>query len=396
MDNLLAPIKKAVMDGLAPTPDDLLVVDYYMSIVVSNFLDPESDPLWGWLIGPPGSMKTELLRSLKDHDCAYFVSSLTPQSLISGFEREDGRDPSLLASIDKKILTIKEFTSVIGLPDSQTRQIFGDLRSIYDGFHNKQFGSVGTRGYTTRFAMLAAVTPHIDKYTMVHNDLGERFLAFRLSRFGAHDWDTRQRLARHVWNAADTKPIWRKVIKDATHAALSVLAKTEMILPTSTEPQIEEMLNISNALTIVRTLTPKDDHPASPELPGRTVQQIKWLTGGHAIVCGRTALDDSDLALARRVSFDTIPAAISRVLLHTYIWQREVPEGSFLALDSLSKATSVPVAWLNHLSRQYKHIDVFDRHQNNIRFCPEFFKHLAESGIIEAGMPSQKEKPHED
>lgn len=380
-DSLLKQARDIVRSSLKPSEDDIIAVDYILSIALSNFLPGEHDPLWGWLIGPPGSMKTELLRSFNKHDKTVLLSTLTPNSLISGYERQDGKDFSLLPKFNGKIVVIKEFTSVIGLPESQLRQIFGDLRGIFDGFHAKGLGTVGIAAYTSFFSLIAAVTPHIDKFTLVHNDLGERFLSLRICR-GRNNWQERSRLARHVWNAAATKAEWRQAIRDIMHKAISTFATTDLVMPSFTEPIIEKMIELADLLSLLRTFAVKDDRPAEPEMPTRTVQQLKIISAGRCLADGRTEVDDADVTFVKRIVVDSLQLPVSQVLLDVYTQQIDIEGRGYIPFSDISKRTGLAVAWIVHLAKQYQYSGVFNRGKQAVRLTDQMVERLKKANLF--------------
>ncbi len=89
-----------------PNTDSLHVL--YGS-VLANRLD--GDPIWLFLVAPPGSLKTELIMSMADAPLIVTTTSLTPHVLISGFPSAGGGDPSLIPKLNGKVLTIKDFTT---------------------------------------------------------------------------------------------------------------------------------------------------------------------------------------------------------------------------------------------------------------------------------------------
>jgi len=112
----------------------------------------EGDALWLYVVGAPGSGKTELVRAFADgRKRAYFLSSLTPNSLVSGLK--DGKH--LLPELDGKTLIIKDFTMTLESHRENRDALFGALRDAYDGSYSKAFGSVGTVGFDQIFPVLA-------------------------------------------------------------------------------------------------------------------------------------------------------------------------------------------------------------------------------------------------
>ena len=61
--------------------EDVLALDVILAVCISNWM--AGDPVWLFVIAPPGGTKTELLRSLQGFRIVS-TSTLTPQTLISG------------------------------------------------------------------------------------------------------------------------------------------------------------------------------------------------------------------------------------------------------------------------------------------------------------------------
>jgi hypothetical protein len=71
------------------TLGDDKVIDVVLGAVVANLL--EGDTVSVQIVGPPSSAKTEILRALFGYSKVYPLSSLTPQTFISGLEEKDGK-----------------------------------------------------------------------------------------------------------------------------------------------------------------------------------------------------------------------------------------------------------------------------------------------------------------
>lgn len=164
--------------------------DVIVDIIVAAALDQKypGDPVWLFIVGPPGSLKTELIRPYSPPDY-YPISTITAHTLITGLKDETARD--LLPELDSKVLIIKDFTTTL-TDEANLTQILSQFREAYDGYYEKGFGSrVGVKRYKANFGFITAVTPIIDSYTTVQNLLGERFLknptqcvGSRIPRFG--------------------------------------------------------------------------------------------------------------------------------------------------------------------------------------------------------------------
>ena len=106
---------------------------------VANYAS--GDPVWPLLVGPSGSGKTEVVSSITSAPNVWPLSSLTPQTLLSGFERQ-GKPASLLLQIGNfGILAFKDLTTVLTMHREARGQIIGQLREVADGKTEKSFGN---------------------------------------------------------------------------------------------------------------------------------------------------------------------------------------------------------------------------------------------------------------
>ena len=159
--------------------DDEIGIDCILATAISALMP--GDPLWMFVVAPPGGTKTELIRGFKGEH-TYSVDVITPQALLSGFRGKEGETVDILNDLDKKLLVIKDFTAMLSKPQRVRDETFGRLRAAYDGSLEGAFGSgVKKVSREATFGILAAVTPIIDHYSTVHSLLGERFIRVRTS-----------------------------------------------------------------------------------------------------------------------------------------------------------------------------------------------------------------------
>src|SRR5688500_9905036 len=74
-DSRWSQFERQVRRYLMLADPDVLI--FTAAIVVANRLD--ADPVWAFLVAPPGGVKTELIRSLDRISDVYPLSTLTPQ-----------------------------------------------------------------------------------------------------------------------------------------------------------------------------------------------------------------------------------------------------------------------------------------------------------------------------
>lgn len=350
MPGVLASLESDFQTVLNLTAEDLLAVRYVMCLSFVNTWHADPEPVWGYLVGPPGTGKTELLRTLEGWARSLVVDELTENALASGSPSEEGQDTSLLPHLDGKVLVIKDFSTVTGQNLTVLTKTLSVLRSAYDGSYGKHSGKQGFRHYQCKFGILAATTPVIDSFLASSQKLGERFLMFRMLRRGLGDRHARTAMLRHVRSRMADKSIWRAQLRLRMQQALSeTRSRCEAVNPKSvTVPDLlgEVIDNLADLTARLRT-APLDGTPNEPEAANRIVQQLANLAKAQAICDGRRQVDDSDLALLRRVAFDTLPrpcALLVRILL-------QAP----LTLSQLAARSHLPADLVNATTQQYLH-----------------------------------------
>jgi hypothetical protein len=179
--NGVESVKQKARRFLHLTREDENVIDIVFAAYVGNKLG--GDPLWICIVGPPASGKTEIISSMDGYGSVFLLSSLTPNTFISGKEltSPNARNPSLLPLLGgKTLLLIKDLTTIIMKHKDSKAEIFSQLREIYDGRFVKAFGTGKTEDWKGKFGILAGVTSVIDREFALNSLLGERFLYFRM------------------------------------------------------------------------------------------------------------------------------------------------------------------------------------------------------------------------
>jgi len=162
--------------------------DEILDILFAYVLDRKfkGEPLWLWFIVASGAMKSTLFRALRygASQYTYGLDSFTSKSLMSG--KPTAQDvkgqtaTSFLPKINGKVLLIKDLTTILSKDDRERNAIFGQLRSIYDGYYEAHFGELIDKQYCeSTFGFIAGVTPIVEIYTKMNQVLGERVLKLR-------------------------------------------------------------------------------------------------------------------------------------------------------------------------------------------------------------------------
>ena len=156
---------------------DPTVLDVVFGTVFANRIG--GAPVWMFLVGPPGCGKTVPIQALFGAPLIAVADVMTPASLVSG--SKDSIDPSQIPKWKGKVVAMKDFTTILSLPQANREEVFGYLRSAFDGRIDKTFGHNVERHYRNcRFGIVAGVTPEIERHGPTHSVLGERFLRYRV------------------------------------------------------------------------------------------------------------------------------------------------------------------------------------------------------------------------
>lgn len=352
----LADIRQSIQDVLNLPNRDLPIVDFVVCLAVINTWSADVEPVWGFVVGPPGSAKTEVLRTLEGWPFARFVDELTENSLASGYEDDEGNDPSLLPQLNGKILIMRDFSSLTGTHRDTLTKVLGVLRAAYDGTYTKSSGKAGPRSYAARFGVVIATTPVFDAVLADNQQLGERFVAFRMMR-GEPSLADRMALLAHVQTRMEHKTAWRAALRTHVQASITAIRqRVQHCKPTDvflTDDQSLLLRMMADMVCRLRT-RPHKDAPGEAEVASRFVQQITNLALARAACSGRSSCNDGDIAFARRLSLDSLPDASYRVMSAIYHTNPLVGH----RIVDLAHIARLPMDTVSSLLHQYNYLHI--------------------------------------
>lgn len=286
-------------------------IDVMLSTVVSNKL--EGDPLWLFLVSPPGGAKTEILSALSASPDIYFTSSLTPHALISGASWTSGSDPSLIPKLNGKILVIKDFTSIISKRDTEKEEIFGILRDAYDGKCSKIFGNGIRRNYESRFTILSAVTPAIYELSTHNHSLGERFLKYTMGANLRHL--SEEEIVFKAINNLNRETMMRKEMADVTRGFLYHVLKnlSPGNIPIIPEQIKNQLVSLAMFCARMRGTVHRDQYrpdmvssKPSAEVGSRLGKQLAKFCISYAIINSKKEVTEMEYNVCKKIALDTI------------------------------------------------------------------------------------------
>lgn len=297
-------------------------LDVMFATVLANWF-VEGDPVWLFLVAPPGGVKTELLMTLSDAAGIMTTTTLTPHALISGaqFGRED---PSLIPQLDGKVLVIKDFTTILTGNIMARDEIFGVLRDAYDGKIEKYFGNGVVRRYHSKFGILAGVTPIIESTSSANTVLGERFLKCRITATGKHIHAGKNAIAQAMQNLQHND----RMREELREAASRVLARQKPDkLPKVPQGYMHRIALLAQWVSVLRGVVSREKYTGQlqykpmTEVGTRLAKQLLKLSLGLGLFREEDALTDRTFDTITRVAYATIPdrveELVKQLFLHT-------------------------------------------------------------------------------
>lgn len=283
------------------TDFDVQAVEALLATVLANQIS--GDPLWLILIAPPASGKTFMLGPLQGIWGCILLSSVTPNTFLSGTMEAGGGDPSLLNKLGRRpFVVIKDLGTILQMHPNERDEVFGQLREVYDGQISKSFGTGVRREWEGKMTLIAAMTHAIDRdrHQGLASDLGERFLRLRFSE----PEDKVDMALGSIEMAGDEDEVQSRI----NHAYREALQEGRHYLDTETVDlsYVEKKRCACLAIIAARARTTITDGLApEPELPPRLTKQLVYLARGQRALHQWDQV--RDWSLLRRVAIDVIP-----------------------------------------------------------------------------------------
>lgn len=301
-------------DVLEINEDFETFIKVLLAIIISiNHPDP-TNPLWMFFIGPPSSGKTTILMSIIKSTLCHFESNLSSTALISGWQKPNQPDPSLIPKLNGRCLVLKDYTEILGRPDSERMEIIGVLRGAFDGEASRSYGQGVARKYKSRFTVAAGVTKAI--YSQTDAAMGERFLRFSLRTAGVNiDKQQEAALNAAIFGASKIELLREKVAYYLNRNWKEFF--TEEGLAARIPPWFYVKLKpLARIAVHLRTIVERHQsyerlggepmYTPDKEMPNRLTVQLCKLALSLCIVTGKEIIDYEIYEIVRRVAVDTI------------------------------------------------------------------------------------------
>lgn len=293
---------------------DITPIKVMLATVLANRIDGEM--VWMFLVAPPSSAKTELIRSLSSLHNVVALSGLTANTLHSGFNGPGNQDYSLIKDLDKKILTIKDFTGILTMFAAKRDEIFGQLRDAYDGETAKRWGNTMTRSYKAKFGIIAGVTDSIERFGTIHQTLGERFLRYRMPVITTEN-EAMIGLRKSMSNTGHHTDK-RKRVADAVKRFFGTYPEVSAVVP---EEILTKLMYLARFTALMRGFVEKGFqqdilYKPTSEAPHRLCKQLFQMGIGLAGLEKKPEMDWEDYRIIKEIALGTCPQRVS-VLVRT-------------------------------------------------------------------------------
>ena len=267
----------------------------------------------------------------------YRSDKFTPKSFVThaGNKRKtELGQMDLLPKIEGKVLVTKELAPLFRGREHEMQDNFSMLISVLDG---KGFvsdsGMQGQRGYDRDilFNWIGATTPLGPKVHRLMSQLGTRLLFYEVPMVPPTEEQLVDFLRRSVPSDGEVtcKSAVNAFLENFfdTHPVSSVRMQ-EIRFP---EPLRRRVAQVARFLAHARAEVKSDKGDGTNWLPIAAMQPegiykvadaLKELAFGHALICGRTAMDASDLKLIEDVAISSIPGDLRPIIRKLRVQQK--------------------------------------------------------------------------
>lgn len=270
----------------------------YATILANRFDDT---PVWLLIIGKSSSGKTVVIQNLEGCEEIYIISSITANSLISAWKEKGDEDKSLIPKLDKKVLLIKDLSTIRTMYSEQKSMVLSQLRDAYDGECGRATG-LGVKKYKSKFGLIACATPDYERQKIAESMLGERFLTFKLQTPNFN------KTIDKMVSSIGKKSQMEKEIRDSANKFLSsVFIKSIHKIKKTT---LNNITKLSEILTTLRSPVSRDGYRRNIDFPVESVEYP--IRVSKNLICLYRALlelipQEGCISIIKRIVKDSVP-----------------------------------------------------------------------------------------
>lgn len=253
--------------------DDTDMLEVMLATILSNRI--EGTPIWMIFCGASGDKKSTTLKTSKRLDNVIKIDQLTKNTFASG--KPNVWDLGSDLQNNSNVLMILDLASISSKNPDEKKEIFAQMRNLYDGVIYKLTGSGVRKEYENcHVTLIAGTIPHLKREYLIHQQLGSRELIF----------DTEAEIEDNGYkmDMAWANEDYEKQMEQALEQALTDFMKSAEVKPLNISDENKEFLKKqANKLAILRAvgsynqITDELDTKVIPEVPTRLIKQFKRL-----------------------------------------------------------------------------------------------------------------------
>ncbi len=284
-------------------------IENHLRVIVATVLANrvEGDPVWLLVMDEPSSGKTELLNLLYGQQNCHFISTITANTLASGYKGE----VSLLTTLDPEptpIMIVKDFNTIATLQQDKRNEILSQLREVFDGKFNKRFGNGVQVNWQGKLGFIGACTPVIQRYLSVWGILGERFIIYRLGS----KIDQVQASLKAI-NISGEEQLYRDSAREILENILKGISTDIPVLLLKPDDDAgTRIANLSAFVVKARSPVMRNSYTREVEYVGsesspRLAKSLVQLSKGFSLLRGNDRIGLKDYELLTDVAFSSVP-----------------------------------------------------------------------------------------
>ena len=301
------------------------IIDVTMAVIVANRM--AGDSLSMYIVGPSSSAKTEVIRSLILYPHACHITKITQNTLMSGYKEpgRKGENYSLLLELKKSgqnILVFKDFTTILSMHRDARQELMSQIRELADGYVCNYYGNRQVIKFQGNIGIIAACTNALDEYTTVTEQLGERFLKYRVTAEMGED------IVKKAMDSATEKEVARTTTSELVRdflARFDILPDLPRWEDGNIKYKVESLCILAahiRSQVIMDRMANVMHTPPVHEGPGRLGAAAQKLSYALAIVQEKTTIDHGVYIILKKVIKDTVPQYRLKILEKLYEYKK--------------------------------------------------------------------------
>jgi hypothetical protein len=324
--------------------EDTSIIPLVCASVLSNRMP--GDPIWLMIVGGSSSGKSEILNCIMSLPFVFQVSTLTPNTLLSGASVK-GKEASLLLRIPRtSVIVMKDFTTILSMTKEDQQAIMAQFREVYDGLLTKSTGRGEDIVWKGKINLLAGVTEKIHAMDGQFAGMGLRTLSYSLPE--QDRIKTTRRAAKIASNLKEYREKMKEEFAEYINTMLPHIGAVKDDIDEEISNKIVTVANFASAARSPVEKTWKGDIGLvlAPEMPMRISNQLHLLAKVFIVMNGGTMAPNYEKILYK-MALDSIPKGRRMALQELAHYKNVTTKG---IATKLGYPTSSVKPWLEEIN----------------------------------------------